>query len=98
MANKKDLTTEELRNAVEEAKKNFEMLNKQLNQAIKEEEDKKKAQLALEKDSRKKEVDDALNNCKELLNAYVRDYGIYSSDTYRDLSSILLGKPWQWWF
>ena len=43
-----------------------------------EEEMAKKAKLDAEKEARKKEVDDALQNYKKLLAAYMNDYGIYS--------------------
>ena len=43
-----------------------------------EEEKAKKAKLDAEKETRKKEVDDALQNYKKLLAAYMDDYGIYS--------------------
>lgn len=43
-----------------------------------EEEIAKKAKLDAEKEARKKEVDDALQNYKNLLAAYIDDYGIYS--------------------
>lgn len=43
-----------------------------------EEEIAKKAKLDAEKEARKKEVDDALQNYKKLLAAYMDDYGIYS--------------------
>ena len=55
MEKKKDFTTEELAKQCEEAKKNFETLKKQLEQAQQDEEDRKKAQLALEKENRKKQ-------------------------------------------
>lgn len=77
MAAKKDYTTEELAKACEEAKKNYEAISEQLTKALKEEEDKKKAQLALEKENRKNEVDKAFENYYTLLKAYIKDYGSY---------------------
>ena len=79
MANKKDWTIEELAQQCEEAKKNFETLNAQLKQAQQEEEDRKRAKLALEKENRKKEVDEAYEQYQKLLKAYVEDYKVYSN-------------------
>lgn len=89
---KKILTTEELKRQCEEAKKNYEVLNEQLKKAEQEEEDRKRAQLALEKETRKKEVDDALEKYRTLMNAYIRDYGIYTGAVRtKDI-------PWSFWF
>jgi hypothetical protein len=84
MANKKEFTSEELAKACEEAKKNFEKLNEQYLKAKREEEEEKAAQLALEKEARKKEVDEAYDKYLELLSAYVKDYGSYSTTAYSD--------------
>ena len=86
MEKKKNLTIEELtkaceeaKNNFEEAKNNFEVLSEQLIKAKQEEEDKKKAQRALEMETRKKEVDDAYETYNILLKAYIKDYGSYSA-------------------
>ena len=98
MASKKDFTIEELTKQCEEAKKNFETLNNQLKQAIQEEADRKKAQLALEKQNRKKEIDDAFENCSKLLENYIKDYGSYSLPTItNDFYQSIFGKSWPWW-
>ena len=90
MPNKKDLTIEELTKQCEEAKKNFETLSEQLKKAKKEEQERREAQLALEKETRKKEVDDALANYRTLVNAYIKDYGVYESITTAS------SYPWFW--
>ena len=77
MANKKEFTIEELKQQCEDAKKNFETINEQLTKAIKEEEDRKKAQLALEKEQRRKELDTAFEDYQNLLKDFIRDYGSY---------------------
>ena len=79
MANKKDLTIEELKQACDEARDNFKTLNDQLNKAIKEEEDRKKAELALEKETRRKEVDEARDKYFTLVKEYIKDYGSYTT-------------------
>ena len=64
-----------------------------------EEEDRKKAELALKKEARKKEVDDAIDSCRELIKAYIKDYGSISiTSNIDDWSSGFGSKPWHWWF
>jgi hypothetical protein len=84
MSNKKDFTIKELAQQCEEAKKNFEALSEQLKKAQQDEEDRKKAQLALEKENRKKKVDDAFENYRKLLKAYIEDYGSYHTESASD--------------
>ena len=79
MEAKKKINTEELSKQYEEAKKNLEILGAQLKQAQQEEEDRKKAQLALEKEARRKEVDEAYEKYRTLLDAYVKDYQVYTT-------------------
>lgn len=81
---KKNFTAEDLRKQCEEAKKNYETLNEQLKQVEQEEEENRRAQLAIEKESRKKEVDEAFDKYNELLKAYIKDYGVYSITTSSD--------------
>lgn len=81
MANKKDLTLEELRKMYEDSLKESNTLGEMLKQKEKEEKDRKRTQLALEKETRKKEVSDAFNNYIKLRDAYVEDYGSYTLTT-----------------
>ena len=78
---KKSINIEELKKQYEEAKNNFETLGEQLKKAKQEEEDRKKAQLALEKEARKSEVSEAWDNYSKLLKAYIKDYGSYTKIT-----------------
>lgn len=77
MASKKDFTIEELKKLYEDSLKESNTLGEMLKQKEKEEEDKKKAQLASEKEARQKELDDAINNARELLQKWMKDYGAY---------------------
>ena len=97
MENKKDLTVEELQQQCEEAKKNFETLNKQLKKAQQDEEDRRKAKLALEKENRKNELEEAFNKYMSLLKAYIKDYGSYHT-TYPDNLDLLFDKAWKSFF
>lgn len=97
MASKKDLTIEELARQCEEAKKNFEALDAQFKKAQREEEERKKAQLALEQEARKKEVDDAIENVKDLVAAYVEDYGSYTNKYDLDDYGLFPNRRLPWW-
>ena len=81
MANKKDFTLEELKKMYADSLKESNTLGEMLKQKEKEEEDRKKAQLALEKETRKKEVNDAFDNYIKLRDAYMKDYGNYTYTT-----------------
>ena len=98
MANKKDFTIEELVQAYEEAKTNCEALRTKIEQVKQEEEDRRKAELALEKESRKKEVDEALKHYNELLRAYLTDYGAYHSKEFSDDFAWYPNKFWRSFF
>lgn len=98
MEKKKDFTIEELKKQRDEAEQNFKTLNEQLNQAIQEEEDRKKAELALKKEARTKEVDDAIKHVDDLFNEYVKDYGSYSGKYKLDDYGIFSKHPFSWWF
>lgn len=84
MKEKKDFTIEELEKQCEDAKKKYETLNEQLKKAQQEEKEKREAQLALEKETRKAEVDGAFDNYTKLLKAYIKDYGPYKITTTTD--------------
>lgn len=84
MENKKDFTIEELKKMYEDSLKESNTLGEMLKQKEKEEEDKKQAQLALEKETRKREVDDAYEVYSRLLKAYIEDYGSYTTISTND--------------
>lgn len=64
-----------------------------------EDEERKKTELALAKEERKKEVEDARKNYQTLLKAYIEDYGSFSINTSSDdWVSIVGNKPWYGWF
>lgn len=73
----KDFTIEELEKQYNVAAEHCKLLGEQLKQKKQDEEDRRKAQLALEKETRKKEVDMAFNNYEKLLKTYINDYGAY---------------------
>ena len=94
MSTKKEFTIEELEAQYKLAEENQKALRQQIEQKKKEEKDRREAQLALEKDARKKEVDDALEKYKTLFRAYINDYGIYSCTIDGDAFDLFSSKFW----
>lgn len=94
---KREMTIEELEKEYAKITEERQNIEKALKQKKQEEEDRKVVQLALEKEKRKKEVDEAFDNYRTLINAYLRDYGSYSTTTSTSDSSYLLNNPWAWW-
>lgn len=95
MSTKKEYTIEELEAQYKLADEKRNALKQQIEQKKKEEEELKNAQLAIEKDARRKEVDDALEKYKKLLRAYMRDYGVYSYKS-DDSFDIFNSKFWNY--
>ena len=91
MATKKDFTIEELKKMKEDAAKEYETIGEMLRQKEKEEEERKKTELALNKETRKKELDEAIESTRKLLQAWMQDYGSYgySSNTNESLFNLL---------
>lgn len=65
-----------------------------------EEEKRKKEELALKKEARQKELDEAFENWNKLRREFIKDYGYYStsaSESFKDIDSItetLFGFKW----
>lgn len=93
---KNEMTIEELEKEYEKLNKQRDNVSKVLYERKKAEEEKKKAALAAEKDNRKKEVNDAIDNAMKLLKKYTEDYGSFSiTDHVNDLSFLFGSKPWR---
>ena len=75
---KREMTIEELEKQVSEMKEQYEDLNKKLKQKKQDEADRKKAQLAAEKDTRYKEIEEVSNHLNQLISDYTKDYGRFS--------------------
>lgn len=98
MENKnKEMTIEELETLYNKMTEEQKSLKEELKKRKQEEEDRRVAQLALDKEKRKKEVDEAFDNYRTLINAYIRDYGSYVTITSTSDSKYLLDNPWAWW-
>ena len=81
---------------IEELKQQYQKLGQEIRQREQDEEDRRKAQLALEKETRKKEVDEALEHYTKLAKEFIKDFGSYSYKTESSTDHSL--SPWFWWF
>ena len=88
-----EYTLAELEEQYEKTEAIQRALKVKIDQKIKEEERLKQQKLANEKKTRKKEVDDAITNCKALIKGYMQDYGIYSFTSSGD-DEIFSSKFW----
>ena len=91
---KKEMTIEELEKEYTKITEERQLIAERLQKKRQEEEDRRIAQLALEKENRKKELDTALENAKELLQKWIEDYGpySYSNGTTRSILDFILPK------
>ena len=95
---KTEKTLEQLQEELAQAQKAFEIAKKLAEQKEKEEAERKRAELAKVKETRKKEVDDAVAHAFELLNAYTKDYGSYNyeeGDHIKDFSIVFGRNPFR---
>lgn len=94
MSTKKDYTIEELESQYKLAEEKANAIRQQIEHKKKEEKERRYAQLALERDHRKNEVDEALETYKTLLKAYMRDYGSYVYASNDSTFDMLSSKFW----
>lgn len=95
MSTKKEFTIEELEAQYKLAEEKRNALKQQIEEKKREEEELREAQLVKEKETRKKEVDEAITNCKALIKKYMHDYGVYSFTSTND-DEIFSSKFWNW--
>lgn len=96
MSVNKEYTIEELEEQYKLADEKRNALKQQIEQKKREEEERRELQLSLEKEVRKRELDDALENYKKLLRAYMRDYGIYSYSADDEIFDLFNPKFWNY--
>jgi hypothetical protein len=77
----REMTIEELEAQYDEMNEQRKRLAAKIKMKKREEEERKVAQLALDKEKRKEEVDKACEKFLELRKAYMRDYGSYNYTT-----------------
>ena len=96
---KREMTIEELEKQVSEMKEQYEDLNKKLKQKKQDEADRKKAQLANEKDVRYEEIKLASKHLDDLIQKYIDDYGSFSfSRSYSDDKNNYFPYCYHWLF
>lgn len=96
---KREMTIEELEKQVSEMKEQYEDLNKKLKQKKQDEADRKKAQLANEKDVRYEEIKLASKHLNDLIQKYIDDYGSFSfSRSYSDDKNNYFPYCYHWLF
>ena len=96
---KREMTIEELEKQVLEKKEQYEDLNKKLKQKKQDEADRKKAQLANEKDVRYEEIKLASKHLNDLIQKYIDDYGSFSfSRSYSDDKNNYFPYCYHWLF
>ena len=98
MEKNEELTIEEMEKQYTKMREQCDNLYEQIKQKKQDEADKIKAELALQKESRRKEVDEALKNYNELLKAYLADYGTYYSEEFSDDFAWYPNKFWRSFF
>lgn len=89
----KEYTLAELEEQYKKLEADQKALRVQIEHKKKEEKRLRQQKLAKDKDARKKEVDDAIMNCKTLIKAYMDDYGLYSFTSSND-NEIFNSKFW----
>lgn len=94
MSTKKEFTLAELEEQYKLAEERKNDIKKQIEQKKKEETELRKAKLALEKDQRLKEVDEAFEKYTKLLKAYIDDYGVYPLATNENAFDLFSSKFW----
>lgn len=97
MKDNENRTLEQLEVEFENAKKAYELAQKNLTQKKTEEADRKKAELAATKEARRKEIEEVENKLDALYKAYLKDYGsieINRSTDDDNLFSTFLKRPW----
>ena len=95
---KREMTIEELKKELAELTTKKKCIEEQIEKKKQDVEERRMAQLALDKEKRKKEMDEAYDNYCTLVNAYIRDYGNYSvTTTNSTYTNDSLNNPWAWW-
>lgn len=94
MSTKKDYTIEELEAQYKLVEEKRNALKQQIEQKKKEEKKLREEKLAREQNTRKKELDEAFATYKQLLTAYMRDYGAYFWTSNDDTFDMFSSKFW----
>jgi hypothetical protein len=81
---KREMTLEELEAEYAKKMAKCENMRLQIEQKKREEDDRKKAQLALDKEKRKNIIDEKEKELAGLIREYIKDYGSFNTHYYSD--------------
>lgn len=96
---KREMTIEELEKEYAKITEERQKIEKVLKQKKQEEEDRRIAQLALDKEKRQKEVEEAYDHYIKVATAYIKDYNVTSVTSKWDGTLEISDKnPFSWWF
>ena len=101
MKTNENKTLEQLKAELEQAQQAFDVAKKLAEQKEKEETERKKAELAAEKNKRKEEIKEAENHYRALVKQFIKDYGSYDATySYNEeddniLNFIFGSNPWR---
>lgn len=101
MKTNENKTLEQLKAELEQAQQAFDVAKKLAEQKEKEETERKKAELAAEKNKRKEEIKEAENHYRTLVKQFIKDYGSYDATySYNEeddniLNFIFGSNPWR---
>ena len=101
MKTNENKTLEQLKAELEQAQQAFDIAKKLAEQKEKEEAERKKAELAAEKNKRKEEIKEAENHYRALVKQFIKDYGSYDATySYDDeddnpINFLFGSKPWR---
>ena len=100
MAKNEEKTLEQLTEELIQAQKAYDAKKEEIIKEEKERAERKQAELALEKDKRRKEIEEAEKHYHNLIKQYIEDYGKYEvSCSYEDdddfLSFLFGSKPFK---
>ena len=80
--NYNECTTRALEEEQARIAEQYENLTKEINRRKREEADRKRAQLALEKKKRQEEINEAKKKYDDLVHAFIKDYGSYEDSFF----------------
>ena len=92
------MTLEEMEAKRQELFEAYQNISKNIEDKRKAEEDKRKKQLALEKQKRTEEIDEAENKYKELVKKFIEDYGSYKKTVSSNDADLGYYSHWPWIF
>lgn len=99
MEDKREMTLEELEAKYKKMTEEYKVIEDQIKKKKQEEEDKRKAELAANKDARYKEIEAVSEHLYQLIKDYTKDYGKFSfKRNYSDDKNDYFPYIYHWFF